>query len=129
MTIKPIIKTIQGLLYLLISGHDVTEMYPDPVVKPLLPKRSRGFLSVDTYKCNLCGECKKVCPSKALELDTENLSLNVDYTLCMYCGYCSAICPQQALSFSKEFEGATKNKDLFQYKFSVIDIKNIKKEI
>ena len=109
------------------SGHDVTEMYPDPVAKPLLPKRARGFLSVDTYKCNLCSDCKGVCPSKAIEVDRDNLSLNIDYTLCMSCGYCCVVCPEIALSFSKEFEGATKDRDLFQHGFSIINIKNIKK--
>ena len=103
------------------SGHDVTEMYPDPVAKPLLPKRARGFLSVDTYKCNLCSDCKHICPSKAIEIDRDNISLNIDYTLCLYCG------PETALSFSKEFEGATKNRDFFQHGFSIINIKNIKK--
>lgn len=127
IVIKSVVRTIRGVIYLLLSGHDVTEMYPDPVAKPLLPKRSRGFLSVDTYKCNLCSECKKICPSKAIEVDMDNISLNIDYAKCMYCGYCSVICPEIALSFSKEFEGATKNKDLFQHSFSIINIKNIKR--
>lgn len=103
-------------------------MYPDPVVKPLLPKRARGFLSVDTYRCNLCGECKTACPAKAIEVDMENLALNLDYTLCMYCSYCITACPEEALSFSKEFEGATNNKDVFQHSFSIINIRNIKKD-
>jgi formate hydrogenlyase subunit 6/NADH:ubiquinone oxidoreductase subunit I len=128
LAIKAVMRTIRGVAYLLVSGHDITEMYPDPVTKPLLPKRARGFLAVDTYKCNLCGACKKICPSKSIELDLNNLALNIDYTRCMYCGYCSVVCPESALSFSKEFEGATNNKDIFQHGFSIINIKDIKKE-
>ena len=57
-----------------------------------------------------------------------NLALVVDYTKCVYCGYCVVICPKMALSFSKEFEGATNDKDVFEHSFNIINIKDIKKE-
>ncbi len=33
------------------------------------------FISIDTDKCNGCGECTKKCPQKALELITEFIDL------------------------------------------------------
>lgn len=112
----------------MLARKDITILYPYPAVRPILPKRAKGFLSVDTYKCNLCGKCKKVCPSGAIDIDEDNISINVNYLLCVYCSYCVITCPQKALLFSDEFEGATKNKKIFNYKFNIIDIAKTVKE-
>jgi formate hydrogenlyase subunit 6/NADH:ubiquinone oxidoreductase subunit I len=112
----------------LFTRQDITELYPDPIAKPILPKRARGFLSLDTYKCNLCGECIKICPSGSININKNNLSLKLNYSMCMYCGYCTRTCPENAIMFSKEFEGATKNSDYFVHEFNIINVRNIKKE-
>jgi len=115
-----------GLLFL---KQDITEMYPDPVAKPLLPKRARGFLSLDTYKCTLCGDCVKICPSNTISINKNNLSLKINYINCMSCTYCSNTCPEDALIFSKEFEGATNDHELFIHEFNIINVRNINKEV
>ncbi|MFH1223933.1 MAG: 4Fe-4S binding protein [Pseudomonadota bacterium] len=124
-----ILKFASRTLCLLFSRKDVTEMYPDPVAKPMLPKRARGFLSLDTYKCTLCGKCVKICPSSAININRNNLSLKVNYINCMFCGYCVNACPYGALVFSKEFEGATMNSEAFIHEFNIINVDNISKEI
>lgn len=118
---------IRKILSLLLRRQDVTEMYPNEVSKPLLSKRSKGFLSVDTYKCILCEKCSKACPSKSIVIDKHNLAIKINYSTCMSCGYCSNICPKSAMIFSKEFEGASKRQDVFIYTFNIINIDNIKR--
>lgn len=85
-------------------------------------------MSVDTYKCNLCGKCQDVCPSSALAINEKDISLCIDYTNCMYCNYCVMTCPNNALSFSNEFEGAARNKDIFTHCFNIINVDNAFKE-
>ena len=120
--IKELYYKTTSILKLMFARKDITILYPSPPVRPILPKRAKGFLSVDTYRCNLCGKCKEVCPSNAIDIDENNISINVDYIMCMYCSYCVITCPQKALSFSDEFEGAAKNKKIFKYKFNIINI-------
>jgi formate hydrogenlyase subunit 6/NADH:ubiquinone oxidoreductase subunit I len=114
-----------SILSLLFFKKDSTILYPLHPVKPILPKRSRGFLSVDTYKCDLCGKCKEACPSNAIDIDDNNISININYIMCMYCHQCISSCPKKALSFSEEFEGASKNKRIFNYKFNIININQV----
>jgi formate hydrogenlyase subunit 6/NADH:ubiquinone oxidoreductase subunit I len=103
-------------------------MYPNEVSKPLLFKRSKGFISVNTYKCSLCSICAKECPSGAISIDYNNLALKVDYAKCMSCGSCTRMCPEEAIMFSKEFEGAAKKDDVFVYRFNIINVSGIKKD-
>lgn len=124
-----ILRRVYHIIKLLLSRQDVTEMYPDPIAKPLLPKKARGFLSLDTYKCNLCGKCVRICPSGTISINRDNLALKINYANCMFCTYCSKACPEDALVFSKEFEGATNDQELFIHEFNIINVRNISKEI
>lgn len=118
---------LKEIFSLIIKRQDVTEMYPDEVVKPLLTKRARGFVSVDTYKCTLCGLCSETCPSRSIKIDKHNLAIKINYITCLFCGYCVNKCPEHAIVFSKEFEGASKKQDVFTYTFNIINISNIKR--
>lgn len=122
---KALKSIIKKTLILLFKRRDVTELYPDSVNKPILPKRSRGFISVDTYQCTLCGLCVKTCPSKSIGVNKDSLSLKINYATCMSCGYCTISCPERAIIFSKEFEGATNNSDYFIHEFNIINVKNL----
>ncbi len=119
---------IKELILLLLNRKDVTEMYPNEVVRPLLAKRTKGFVAVDTYKCILCGACSKTCPSQSIKIDKNNLAIKINYAKCMSCGYCINNCPQSAMLFSKEFEGASNQETAFTYTFNIINIDNIKKD-
>jgi formate hydrogenlyase subunit 6/NADH:ubiquinone oxidoreductase subunit I len=125
---RDLLNMIKEIISLLLSRKDVTEMYPKEVSKPLLPKRTKGFVSVDTYKCTLCGVCSRCCPSQSIKLDKNNLAIKVNYARCMSCGHCVKACPEFAMVFSKEFEGAANQENVFIYSFHIINIIKIKKE-
>ncbi len=50
---------------------------------------------LDAEKCNLCGDCAKLCQFKAISLMISTLTLYPD--MCHGCGGCMAICRQGAL--------------------------------
>ena len=62
-------KTIKRSMALFFANKEVTERYPDPIAKRILPRRSKGFLVLDIYKCTLCSDCEHICPSKSISLD------------------------------------------------------------
>lgn len=60
----------------------------------------KPVVEVDTEKCKLCGKCARVCPSKAITLDSK-LHINTD--LCIKCCACVKFCPAKALSFDTPY--------------------------
>jgi heterodisulfide reductase subunit A len=49
-------------------------------------------------KCNLCGECLKVCPASAIEKAETTVKINP--ISCVGCGICVPRCPQQAIDLN-----------------------------
>lgn len=96
----------------------VTELYPDPVssrTEDDLPSRSRGFLFNDIEKCTGCGDCKSICPTFCIELDSEPgpetnkpwvSRFDIDFGKCIFCGLCVSVCQPGSLTHSRQFEGA-----------------------
>jgi formate hydrogenlyase subunit 6/NADH:ubiquinone oxidoreductase subunit I len=119
MNYTPLIKTIKNTLILLLSRREVTERYPDPIAKRILPKRSRGFLGIDVFQCTLCELCKDICPTGAIYINPNRKAFMIDYAKCLFCGLCVEHCPEYALIFSKDFEGATSKKTAFLYEFII----------
>lgn len=119
MKYTALLKTIKNTIILLLSRREVTERYPDPVAKRILPKRSRGFLGIDVFQCALCGVCKDICPTEAIYINPNRKALMIDYAKCFFCGLCVEHCPEYALIFSKDFEGATNKKTAFLYEFII----------
>jgi len=58
----------------------------------------RGKISFDTKKCDLCGDCERVCPAKAIEVDEKNKQIRYDPFKCIYCATCVQTCLQRAIS-------------------------------
>jgi formate hydrogenlyase subunit 6/NADH:ubiquinone oxidoreductase subunit I len=82
----------------------VTDHYPDV---PYVPYDGHfGTPVIDGAKCQADKECEKVCPTSAIQVTSDRLS--IDLGLCIFCGECARGCPQQAIIMSKEFELASK---------------------
>lgn len=57
---------------------------------------SESQYNVDTTSCNGCGECLQVCPSDAIDFDTDGKAI-IDQTKCTQCAKCLNICPNEAI--------------------------------
>ncbi len=84
---------------------------PDMVSPMFGPKQVHGFIRrhflqrpvVDEPLCNLCGECWKICPAKAISHDTKMLYF--DHNKCIRCYCCIEICPHAALHTEETLPG------------------------
>ncbi|KAA3644268.1 MAG: 4Fe-4S dicluster domain-containing protein [Chloroflexi bacterium] len=52
---------------------------------------------INIVKCDGCGLCVRVCPTKALELRDQK-ALVAHPEVCDYIGLCEAVCPKHAIS-------------------------------
>lgn len=59
-------------------------------------KVTESEYNVDTQACNSCGNCITVCPSDAIEYDSNGKAL-IDLSKCTQCGKCVKACPQNAI--------------------------------
>jgi formate hydrogenlyase subunit 6/NADH:ubiquinone oxidoreductase subunit I len=81
--------------------------------------RFRGHLHNDIERCIVCKACAKACPIDCFWIDGEKTESNklrpsrfdIDLLKCMYCGLCVFACPTGCLTMTKEWWGATFNKD------------------
>jgi uncharacterized protein (DUF362 family)/Pyruvate/2-oxoacid:ferredoxin oxidoreductase delta subunit len=55
--------------------------------------------SIDHSKCIKCGECAKICSSKAMTIEAMNYP-KVKKNICIRCWCCCEVCPQDAISKS-----------------------------
>jgi ferredoxin len=53
-------------------------------------------VKVDVPKCTGCGDCVESCPSEALKVENEKITVKEDD--CSECGACVDTCQQGALS-------------------------------
>jgi formate hydrogenlyase subunit 6/NADH:ubiquinone oxidoreductase subunit I len=85
----------------------VTDHYPSV---PFVPHDGHmGMPVVNGAKCRADKECEEVCPTGAIQVKSDDLS--IDLGLCIFCGECVRACPQQAITMSKEFELASKRRE------------------
>ncbi|MHB8280366.1 MAG: indolepyruvate ferredoxin oxidoreductase subunit alpha, partial [Candidatus Humimicrobiaceae bacterium] len=58
-------------------------------------------MEIDARKCNFCGVCFKICPSKSLFFREENNigSIYQKPSECSKCSLCVKICPQNAIKY------------------------------
>ncbi len=66
-------------------------------------KRDYHFLiaHVQAEKCTGCGKCVKVCPAKAIMIDSDSKAV-IDSEACRGCGICATVCPNKAITFVKK---------------------------
>ena len=85
---------VPRLLKNLISGP-VTRKYPFEKRAPF--PDVRGLVVMDQSRCDLCGDCVRLCPSEALTLELEQCTLTYNPFRCIYCRLCVESCLHQAL--------------------------------
>ena len=52
-------------------------------------------VTIDTGKCNGCGNCIDICPVRALDIKDQKAIVKEE---CIDCGACLTQCPQEAIS-------------------------------
>ena len=88
-------------------------------------ERYRGFHINDWDKCTGCGNCRDICPNKAItmikipeiksKVGERNERPQIDYGRCCFCGLCVDICPTGSLSLSRDFIHVDHSTESFVY--------------
>jgi ech hydrogenase subunit F len=64
---------------------------------------ARGCISFDPHKCDLCNDCGRVCPGKAIIVDAQRKRIEYYPFNCIYCGTCVDTCLQHAITQDKQY--------------------------
>ena len=96
--------------------QEAVEQYPDKIssrTTDSLSIKTRGILLNDLRKCTACGDCLKICPTDALELEchsgTKEVSVkkfSIHAGRCVHCSLCIEVCPANSLGYKQTFEAA-----------------------
>lgn len=92
-----------------------TEEYPDEISSRMstdLSPRSKGFLKNDLNTCTGCEDCLRLCPARALEIDSEVKvdgsirvrRFSIDLGRCVACSICVEVCPVGSITHSRDYE-------------------------
>jgi ech hydrogenase subunit F len=94
-------------------SRPATRRYPFKDIREPFPGY-RGRIYWDPNKCDLCGDCARVCPADAIEVSLEKRQITYDPFKCIYCGNCVEICLPRAISQDKHYTkpAASKQKEL-----------------
>lgn len=62
----------------------------------------RGPPRISMDRCDGCGACAALCPTKALRILDKNKIRRIEFSpaYCIFCGRCSEICPENAIKLS-----------------------------
>jgi ech hydrogenase subunit F len=90
-------------------SRPVTRRYPYKDIREP-PPGYRGKISFDNKKCDLCGDCGRVCPAKAIEVDEKIKQITYDPFKCIYCATCVQTCPELAISQDTHYTAPGKTK-------------------
>jgi uncharacterized protein (DUF362 family)/Pyruvate/2-oxoacid:ferredoxin oxidoreductase delta subunit len=84
------------------TGSQLTDfLFPRPIRK--FRERLTPRPEIDRSICRLCGDCTRICGSKAMTLTGEgpDKQVRIDYTTCIRCYCCHEICPVKAIGIQK----------------------------
>ena len=60
--------------------------------------KNKPVIEVDLKKCDGCGKCVEMCPTKTLEIKDDKASVSKDHLLdCHLCNACVDACPKEAV--------------------------------
>ncbi len=83
-------------------SRPVTRRYPfDDVREPFAGYKGR--IDFDADRCDLCGDCARVCPSLAIEVTLESRQITYDPFKCIYCATCVEICLPRAIGQDRRY--------------------------
>lgn len=92
-----------------LAKKPVTLQYPDE--RWVLPERFKGFIVNDTWRCDACLRCAKVCPVDCIYIETVGKAKDrfmyryaIDYNKCIWCGLCTVECPTEACQHSLDYD-------------------------
>jgi ferredoxin len=62
----------------------------------------RGPPKISMDRCDGCGACATLCPTKALRVLDKNNIRRIEFSpaYCIFCGRCSEICPENAIKLT-----------------------------
>ena len=83
-------------------SRPATRRYPFKDIREPL-SGYRGKINFDGTKCDLCGDCARICPSDAIEVSLENRQIQYNPFKCIYCGTCVETCLPRAISQDKYY--------------------------
>lgn len=63
----------------------------------ILEVKKMADITIDTSKCDDCGDCTDVCPMEVLILKDGKLTIN-EPDECSYCETCVDICPNECIT-------------------------------
>jgi len=87
-----------------------------PYVKPTPVPGTRGALTWDMGKCDLCQDCERVCPSVAIKVYPEEKKVEYQPFKCLFCYLCIDNCMQHAIVGSDTFKTADYEKKVEVFK-------------
>ena len=73
---------------------------------------SRGKIQFDTGKCDLCGDCARICPGAAIEVSLDERQITYNPFKCIYCGFCVETCLQQAITQDTAYAAPAVSKEV-----------------
>ena len=83
-----------------------------------------GLMTFDRSKCNGCGICARICPSRCLIMSAKGpegkrrpprlAESAPNVTMCIACADCQAACPQAAIRVQRGFEAKLRFRKLSQ---------------
>ena len=57
--------------------------------------------AIDQERCMNCGLCVDLCPEQAINMNSNNYTVEIDSSKCTGCGSCVDDCPGEAISLSE----------------------------
>ncbi|MFH1844095.1 MAG: 4Fe-4S dicluster domain-containing protein [bacterium] len=104
----------------------VTLQYPDE--RWVMPERFRGFVYLDTVRCNACQQCAMACPVSCIYIETEGKGKDrymtryaIDYNKCIWCSLCTEPCPHAAIYMSHDYDHSLYDRKSLVYEYIPAD--------